>query len=98
MKNIDNKQLRKLIRGKRFKTTVRNWSNKTTTYEYRITNIKLNYGNDDPTTSDQTWKTTVVNIVCSGTTTNPLPLIPSGSSSFLFKFRTIVGVFRNTPN
>ena len=69
MKNIDNKQLRKLIRGKRFKTTVRNWNTKSTTYEYRITNIKLNYGNDDPTTSDQTWKTTVVNIVCSGTTT-----------------------------
>ena len=69
MKNIDNKQLRKLIRGKRFKTTVRNWNTKSTTYEYRITNIKLNYGNDDPTTSDANWKTTVVNIVCSGSTT-----------------------------
>ena len=69
MKNIDNKQLRKLIRGRRFKTTVRNWGGKSTTYEYRITNIKLNYGKDDPTTSDQTWKTTVVNLVCSGTTT-----------------------------
>ena len=70
MKNIDNIQLRKLIRGRRFKTTVHNWNSKTTTYEYRITNIKLNYSKDDPTTSDANWKTTVVNLVCSGTTTN----------------------------
>ena len=69
MKNIDNIQLRKLIRGKRFKTTVRNWNSKSTTYEYRITNIKLNYGKEDPTTNDQKWRTTVVNLVCSGSTT-----------------------------
>ncbi len=70
MKNIDNKQLRKLIRGRRFKTTVRNWNSKSTTYEYRITNIKLNYSKEDPTTNDAKWRTTVVNLVCSGTTTN----------------------------
>ena len=70
MKNIDNIQLRKLIRGRRFKTTVQNWNSKSTTYEYRITNIKLNYGKEDPTTNDQQWRTTVVNLVCSGTTTN----------------------------
>ena len=70
MKNIDNIQLRKLIRGRRFKTTVQNWNSKSTTYEYRITNIKLNYGKEDPTTNDQKWRTTVVNLVCSGTTTN----------------------------
>ena len=69
MKNIDNKQLRKLIRGRRFKTTVRNWNSKSTTYEYRITNIKLNYSKEDPTTSDANWRTTIVNLVCSGTTT-----------------------------
>ncbi len=70
MKNIDNIQLRKLIRGRRFKTTVQNWNSKSTTYEYRITNVKLNYGKEDPTTNDQKWRTTVVNLVCSGTTTN----------------------------
>jgi hypothetical protein len=70
MKNIDNKQLRKLIRDRRFKTTVRNWGSKSTTYEYRITNVKLNYGKEDPTTSKQNWRTTVINLVCSGTTTN----------------------------
>ena len=70
MKNIDNIQLRKLIRGRRFKTTVQNWNSKSTTYEYRITNIKLNYCKEDPTTNDQQWRTTVVNLVCSGTTTN----------------------------
>ena len=70
MKNIDNIQLRKLIRGRRFKTTVQNWNSKSTTYEYRITNIKLNYGKEDPTTNNQQWRTTVINLVCSGTTTN----------------------------
>ena len=70
MKNIDNIQLRKLIRDRRFKTTYQNWGTKSTTYEYRITNIKLNYGKEDPTTNDQKWRTTVVNLVCSGTTTN----------------------------
>ena len=69
MKNIDNIQLRKLIRGRRFKTTVQNWNSKSTTYEYRITNIKLNYGKEDPTTNDQKWRTTVDNLVCSGSTT-----------------------------
>ena len=70
MKNIDNIQLRKLIRGRRFKSTVHNWNSKSTTYEYRITNIKLNYGKEDPTTNNQQWRTTVINLVCSGTTTN----------------------------
>ena len=70
MKNIDNIQLRKLIRDRRFKTTYQNWGTKSTTYEYRITNVKLNYGKEDPTTNDQKWRTTVVNLVCSGTTTN----------------------------
>ena len=70
MKNIDNIQLKKLIRGRRFKSTVHNWNSKSTTYEYRITNIKLNYGKEDPTTNNQQWRTTVINLVCSGTTTN----------------------------
>ena len=70
MKNIDNKQLRKLIRGRRFKTTVRNWGGKSTTYEYRITNIKLNYGKEDPTTSTNNWRKTIINIVCTGFSTN----------------------------
>ena len=70
MKNIDNIQLKKLIRNKRFKSKIHNWNSKSTTYEYRITNIKLNYGKEDPTTNDQQWRTTVVNLVCSGTTTN----------------------------
>tara|TARA_B100000287_G_scaffold342234_1_gene328915 strand:+ start:240 stop:749 length:510 start_codon:yes stop_codon:yes gene_type:complete len=69
MKNIDNKQLRKLIRGKRFKTTVKNWGTKYTTYEYRITNIKMSYGKEDPTTSTHNWRATVINLVCSGQTT-----------------------------
>ena len=70
MKNIDNKQLRKLIRDRRFKTTVRNWGSKSTTYEYRITNIKMSYGKENPTTNRENWRTTVINLVCSGTTTN----------------------------
>ena len=70
MKNIDNIQLKKLIRDKRFKSKIHNWNSKSTTYEYRITNIKLNYGKEDPTTNNQQWRTTVINLVCSGTTTN----------------------------
>ena len=70
MKNIDNKQLRKLIRDRRFKTTVKNWGSKSTTYEYRISNIKMSYGKDNPTTNRENWRTTIVNLVCSGTTTN----------------------------
>jgi hypothetical protein len=59
MKNIGNKQLKKLIRNKRFTTTVANWGSKSTTYQYRITNIKMDYGADK-----------VVNIVCSAYTTH----------------------------
>ena len=70
MKNIDNIQLRKLIRDRRFKTTFRNWGTKSTTYEYRITNIKMSYGKENPTTNKENWRTTIVNLVCSGTTTN----------------------------
>ena len=69
MNNIDNKQLRKLLRDKRFTTTVRNWGSKSTTYEYRITNIKMSYGKENPTTSTQNWRTTIINLVCSGQTT-----------------------------
>ena len=70
MKNIGNKQLKKLIRDKRFTTTVANWGSKSTTYQYRITNIKMDYGNDDPTLTDRTWADKVVNIVCSAYTTH----------------------------
>ena len=69
MKNIENKQLRKLIRDKRFTTTVRNWGTKSTTYNYRITNVKKDYGKEDPTTTNQNWRSTVINLVCSGQTT-----------------------------
>ena len=70
MKNIDNQQLRKLIRDRRFKTTYQNWGTKSTTYEYRITNIKMSYGKENPTTNRENWRTTIVNLACSGTTTN----------------------------
>ena len=70
MKNIGNKQLKKLIRNKRFTTTVENWGSKSTTYQYRITNIKMDYGADDPTLTDRTWADKVVNIVCSAYTTH----------------------------
>ena len=70
MKNIGNKQLKKLIRDKRFSSTVTNWGTKTTTYQYRITNIKLEYGNDDPTISNRQWTSKVINLVCSAYTTH----------------------------
>ena len=70
MKNIGNKQLKKLIRDKRFTSTVVNWGSRTTTYQYRITNIKMEYGNDDPTLSDRRWADKVINIVCSSYTTH----------------------------
>ena len=54
MINIENKQLRKLLRDKRFTTTVKNWGTKSTTYNYRITNVKKDYGKEDPTTSRKT--------------------------------------------
>ena len=70
MKNIGNKQLKKLIRDKRFTTTVANWGSKSTTYQYRITNIKMEYGNDDPTLTDRRWDDKVINLVCSAYTTH----------------------------
>ena len=57
------------MRDRWFKTTYQNWGTKSTTYEYRISNIKLNYVKEEPTTNDQKWRTTVVNLVCSCTTT-----------------------------
>lgn len=69
MKNIGNKQLTKLIRDKRFTTTVENWGTKSTTYQYRITNVKMSYGKEDPTTTTENWRTTIVNLVCSAYTT-----------------------------
>jgi len=69
MKNIGNKQLTKLIRNKRFTTTVENWGTKSTTYQYRITNVKMSYGKEDPTTTTENWRTTIVNLVCSAYTT-----------------------------
>ena len=70
MKNIGNKKLTKLIRNKRFSSTVKNWSSKTTTYNYRITNVKMSYGKEDPTTTTENWRATIVNIVCSAYTTH----------------------------
>ena len=69
MRNIKNKQLRKLLRDKRFTSTVKNWGTKTTTYNYRITNIKEEWGDEDPTCSRRDWYKTVINIVCTGFTT-----------------------------
>jgi hypothetical protein len=69
MKNIGNKQLTKLIRDKRFTTTVENWGSKSTTYQYRITNIKMEHGSNDPTVDNRHWYNTIVNIVCSAYTT-----------------------------
>ena len=70
MRNITNIPLRKLLRNKRFTSTVKNWGNKTTTYNYRITNIKQEYGKDDPTCTKRDWYNTVINIVCSAYTTS----------------------------
>ena len=70
MRNIKNIPLRKLLRNKRFTSTVKNWGNKTTTYNYRITNIKQEYGDDDPTCTNRDWYNTVINIVCSAYTTS----------------------------
>ena len=70
MRNIKNKQLRKLLRDKRFTSTVKNWGTKSTTYNYRITNIKEEWGDEDPTCSRRDWYKTVINIVCTGFTTN----------------------------
>ena len=72
MRNIKNIPLRKLLRNKRFTSTVSNWGSRTTTYNYRITNIKQEYGKDDPTVSKRDWYETVINIVCSAYTTNPV--------------------------
>ena len=70
MRNIKNIHLRKLLRDKRFTSTVTNWGNKTTTYNYRITNIKEEWGDEDPTCSNRAWYKTVINIVCSAYTTS----------------------------
>jgi hypothetical protein len=70
MKNIGNKKLTKLIKNKRFSSTVRNYRSKTTTYNYRITNVKMSYGKEDPTTTTENWRATIVNIVCSAYTTH----------------------------
>ena len=70
MKNIKNIQLRKLLRDKRFTSTVKNWGTKSTTYNYRITNIKEEWSDEDPTCSNRNWYKTVINIVCTGFTTN----------------------------
>jgi hypothetical protein len=70
MRNIKNIQLRKLLRDKRFTTTVKNWGTKSTTYNYRITNIKEEWSDEDPTCSNRNWYKTVINIVCTGFTTN----------------------------
>ena len=68
MRNIKNIQLRKLLRDKRFTSTVKNWGTKSTTYNYRITNVKQEYGDEDPIVG-RDWYKTVVNIVCTGFTT-----------------------------
>ena len=70
MKNIENTQLRKIIKNKRFYSTVEKWGAQTRTYHYRITNVKMSYGKEDPTTTNQNWRTTIVNIVCSAETTS----------------------------
>jgi len=70
MRNIKNIPLRKLLRNKRFTSTVKNWGSRTTTYNYRITNVKQEYGDDDPTCSKRDWYNTVINIVCSAYTTS----------------------------
>ena len=70
MRNIKNIQLRKLLRDKRFTSTVKNWGTKSTTYNYRITNIKEEWGDEDPTCSNKAWYKTVINIVCSAYTTS----------------------------
>ena len=70
MRNIKNIPLRKLLRNKRFTSTVSNWGNRSVTYNYRITNIKQEYGKDDPTVSKRDWYNTVINIVCSAYTTS----------------------------
>ena len=72
MRNIKNIPLRKLLRNKRFTSTVSNWGGRSTTYNYRITNIKQEYGKDDPTCTNRDWYNTVINIVCSAYTTNPV--------------------------
>ncbi len=69
MRNIKNKQLRKLLKDKRFTSTVKNWGTKSTTYNYRITNVKQEYGDEDPIVG-RDWYKTVINIVCSGFTTS----------------------------
>lgn len=46
-----------------------NWGTKSTTYQYRITNVKMSYGKEDPTTTTENWRTTIVNLVCSAYTT-----------------------------
>ena len=70
MRNIKNKQLRKLLRDKRFTSTVSSWGARTTTYNYRITNVKMAWDNGDPTTCPNTWGKTLINIVCSAYTTS----------------------------
>ena len=70
MRNIKNIPLRKLLRDKRFTSTVSSWGARTTTYNYRITNIKQEYGDDDPTCTKRDWYNTVINIVCSAYTTS----------------------------
>ena len=70
MRNIKNIPLRKLLRDKRFTSTVSNWGNRSVTYNYRITNIKQEYGKDDPTCTKRDWYNTVINIVCSAYTTS----------------------------
>ena len=69
MRNIKNIQLRKLLRDKRFTSTVSSWGLRTTTYNYRITNVKQEYGDEDPIVGKD-WYKTVVNIVCSAYTTS----------------------------
>ena len=69
MRNIKNKQLRKLLRDKRFTSTVSSWGLRTTTYNYRITNVKQEYGDEDPIVGKD-WYKTVINIVCSAYTTS----------------------------
>ena len=69
MRNIKNIHLRKLLRDKRFTSTVSNWGTKSTTYNYRITNVKQEYGDEDPIVG-RDWYKTVINIVCSGFTTS----------------------------
>lgn len=46
-----------------------NWGTKSTTYQYRITNVKMSYGKEDPTTTTENWRTAIVNLVCSAYTT-----------------------------